>query len=68
MATNGKPGKGRQGAVRNRVQYYNPKTNKWVKADRDSHTFLNVKSDGTPFKGVTKKAIHIEPASCLDCF
>ncbi|GEB77375.1 hypothetical protein SIN01_17200 [Sporolactobacillus inulinus] len=55
MATNGKPGKGRHGAVRNRVQYYNPKTKQWVKADRDSHTFLNVKSDGSPFKGVTKK-------------
>lgn len=55
MATNGKQGNGRHGAVRNRVQYFNPRTKQWVKADRESNTFLGVKSDGTPFKGITKK-------------
>lgn len=55
MAKNKEPGNGRVGAVTGRVQYYNLKIDKWVKADRDTGRFLDVKQDGTPFKGVTKK-------------
>jgi hypothetical protein len=56
MAKNGKTGDGhRNGAVTGRVQYHNPHTNQWVKADRATGRFMDVKSDGTPWKGVTKK-------------
>lgn len=54
MAKNGEAGKGRIGAVKNRVQYYNPKTDQWVKVNKDTGQFMDVKKDGTPFKGVTK--------------
>ena len=56
MAKNGKAGDGhRNGAVRDRSQTYNPKTEKWVKRDADTGRFMDVKQDGTPFKGVTKE-------------
>lgn len=56
MATNGKVGDGhRNGAVRDRSQTYNPKTETWVKRDTDTGKFMDVKSDGKPFKGVTKE-------------
>jgi hypothetical protein len=56
MARNGKVGDGhRNGAVRSRTQTYNPKTATWVKRDSGTGRFMDVKSDGTPFKGVTKK-------------
>jgi len=37
------------------MQTFNPKTETWVR--RDSHTgqLKDLKSDGTPFKGVTKE-------------
>lgn len=54
MAINAGPGKGRVGAVRRRRQYLNPKTKRWVKIDADTGLFIDVKSDGTPFKGVSK--------------
>ncbi len=56
MATNPPSGDGhRNGAVRNRSQVYNPKTEQWVKRDKDTGRFMDVKQDGTPFKGVRKK-------------
>lgn len=56
MATN--PPKGddhRKGAVRDRSQTYNPKTEQWVKRDTDSGRFLDVKQDGNKFKGVRRE-------------
>ena len=56
MARNGKVGDGhRNGAVRDRSQTYNPKTETWVKRDSDTGKFMDVKSDSKPFKGVTKE-------------
>jgi hypothetical protein len=56
MATNRPYGdNSRKGAVRKRTQAYNPKTSQWVKRDTDTGKFMNVKQDGTPFKGVRKE-------------
>ncbi len=56
MAKNGVTGDGhRNGAVTGRSQTYNPKTEQWVKRDSDTGRFMDVKQDGTPFKGVTKE-------------
>jgi hypothetical protein len=56
MATNPPKGDGhRNGAVRDRSQVHNPKTDQWVKRDRDGGKFMDVKEDGKPFKGVTKE-------------
>lgn len=56
MATNGKPGDNRRhGAVRDRSQTHNPKTDQWVKRDANTGRFMDVKQDGTPFKGVGKE-------------
>jgi len=56
MATNGKSGDGRRhGAVRDRSQTYNPKTEKWVKRDTTTGRFMDVKQDGEKFKGVRKE-------------
>lgn len=56
MAKNGVSGDGhRNGAVTGRSQTYNPKTEQWVKRDSDTGRFMDVKQDGTPFKGVTKE-------------
>lgn len=56
MAKNGKVGDGhRNGAVKDRSQTYNPKTEQWVKRDADTGRFMDVKQDGTPFKAVTKE-------------
>lgn len=54
MAVN--TGKGyRQGAVTDRSQTFNPKTDTWTKRDNSTGKFMDGKADGTPFKGVTKK-------------
>lgn len=56
MATN--PPKGddhRKGAVRDRSQTYNPKTEQFVKRDTNSGRFLDVKQDGNKFKGVRRE-------------
>ncbi len=49
----------RTGAVDDRTQIRNPSTGKWTKRDRsDSEKageFMDVKSDGTPFKGVARE-------------
>ena len=45
----------RKGAINNRTQTFNSKTEQWVKRDSDTGKFMDVKQNGTPFKGVTKK-------------
>ena len=56
MATNKPTGDNhRNGAVRERSQTYNPKTGNWTKRDADSGKFMDVKQDGSPFKGVRKE-------------
>lgn len=56
MATNKPYGDNcRQGAVRDRSQTYNPKTEQWVKRDSETGRFMDVKQNGTPFKGITKE-------------
>jgi len=56
MAKNGKPGDGhRNGAVTGRSQTYNPRTEQFVKRDTSTGRFMDVKQDGTPFKGVRKE-------------
>lgn len=45
----------RKGAVKDRSQTYNPTTDKWVKRDAKTGKFMDVKQDGTPFKGVRKE-------------
>lgn len=45
----------RVGAVKNRSQVYNPKTERFVKRDLGTGQFMDVKSNGTPFKGVRKE-------------
>ncbi len=55
MATN--PPKGdnrRQGEVRHRSQTFNPMTEQWVKRNDDTGRFMDVKQDGTKFKGVRR--------------
>jgi hypothetical protein len=56
MAKNGTTGDGhRNGAVKERSQTFNPKTEQWVKRDAETGKFMDQKSDGKPFKGVTKE-------------
>lgn len=56
MAKNGIPGDGhRNGAVKERSQTYNPRTEQWVKRDANTGRFMDSKLDGTPFKGVRKE-------------
>ncbi|GIW48763.1 MAG: hypothetical protein KatS3mg079_239 [Caloramator sp.] len=46
----------RIGAVDNRSQTYNPKTDSWVKRDSETGRFIDQKtSDNRPFKGVRKE-------------
>jgi len=45
----------RRGEVRRRSQVHNPVTQRWVKWDAETGEFLDVKEDGTPFKGVQKE-------------
>ena len=44
----------RRGAVCDRSQTHNPKTDQWVKRGEDGR-FMDVKQDGDPFKGVRKE-------------
>ena len=56
MATN--PPKGdnhRVGAVRDRSQVHNPKSDRWVKRDDNTGRFIDQKADRDPFKGVRKE-------------
>lgn len=52
MATNPPKNNARRGMVRGRSQTYNPRTKQYVKRDTKTGKFLNVKQDGTKFKGV----------------
>ncbi|HEY9210596.1 MAG TPA: hypothetical protein VIO56_04230 [Methylotenera sp.] len=45
----------RVGAVRDRSQTYNPKTEIWTKRDSETGRFMDQKADGEPFKGVRKE-------------
>lgn len=42
----------RQGAVKTRSQVKNPVTSQYVERDTSTGRFINVKEDGTKFKGV----------------
>jgi hypothetical protein len=54
MATN--TGNGfRRGAVRDRSQVHNPRTDTYVKRDAQTGRFMDQKKDGTPFKGVRRE-------------
>ena len=56
MATN--PPKGdnhRNGAVKKRSQVLNPKTDQYTKRNTETGRFMDVKKNGTPFKGVRKE-------------
>lgn len=56
MATNPPTGDGhRKGAVRQRSQTFNPKTQRFVKRDTNTGRFMDQKSDNQPFKGVRKE-------------
>lgn len=56
MATNPPNGDNRRkGMVRGRSQTYNPRTQQYVKRDTSTGRFMDVKIDGTPFKGVRKE-------------
>ncbi|EMG9954063.1 TPA: hypothetical protein ACKRXW_003634 [Proteus mirabilis] len=55
MATNPPNDNRRIGMVRERSQVLNPVTGTWVKRDTNTGRFMDVKSDGTPFKGVRKE-------------
>ena len=56
MATNPPKGDGhRKGAVRDRSQTYNTKTEQYVKRDGDNGRFMDVKQDGDKFKGVRRE-------------
>ena len=66
MATNLSSGDGhRNGAVRKRSQVFNPKTEQWVKRDKDTGRFMDVKQDGTPFKGVRKEKYFLTRAGVI---
>lgn len=45
----------RKGAVKNRTQVLNPKTGLYVKRHGDTGQFMDVKTTGGKFKGVTKE-------------
>ncbi|WP_294008407.1 hypothetical protein [uncultured Methanobrevibacter sp.] len=56
MATNPPVGDNhRNGAVCKRSQFLNSKTKQYVKRDAETGRFMDVKKDGTPFKGVRKE-------------
>ena len=45
----------RKGAVKQRSQVLNPKTNLYVKRDTETGKFMDVKTTGGKFKGVRKE-------------
>lgn len=56
MAKNPPIGDGhRVGAVKQRSQTFNPKTERWVKRDTETGQFMDQKADSKPFKGVRKE-------------
>ncbi len=56
MATNPPSGDNhRNGAVRSRSQTFNSRTQQFVKRNVETGRFMDVKQNGTPFKGVRKE-------------
>jgi hypothetical protein len=56
MATNKPTGDGaRKGAVKERSQVLNPKTDQYVKRDTETGKFMDVKTSGGKFKGVREE-------------
>lgn len=56
MAKNPPKGDGhRKGMVKGRSQFFNPKTEQYIKRDTGNGQFMDVKQDGKPFKGVRKE-------------
>ncbi len=57
MASNGKSGDNRRiGAVKERTQVFNPHNQKFVKRDSGTGRFMDMKSDGNKFKGVSNES------------
>ncbi len=56
----------RKGSVIGRSQVYNPTTGNYVKRDTSTGRFLDVKSDGTPFKGVRKEKSAVKANPSID--
>ncbi len=54
MATNGKKGGGRHGAVTKRSQFQGPNGN-WIKRDTTTGRIMDQKQGRTPFKGVRRE-------------
>lgn len=54
MAKNAAAGNGRLGPIKNRIQSLNPRTKQWVKTNTKTGKFIDVKGNGTPFKGIRK--------------
>lgn len=55
MAKNPPKGPGRVGAVRKRVQVFNPKIKRWTEIDTGTNKFINqMERKNKPFKGVRK--------------
>ena len=65
MATNSGNGS-RRGAVTGRSQVYNPATGNYVKRDTSTGQFVDVKSDGKPFKGVRREKTTIKANPNVD--
>lgn len=56
MAKNPPIGDGhRVGAVKQRSQVHNPKSDHWIKRDADNGRFMDQKANKEPFKGVRKE-------------
>jgi len=45
----------RVGAVKERSQVFNPKTEQWVKRDTNTGQFIDVNQNGEPHKGVRRE-------------
>lgn len=45
----------RKGMAKRRSQTFNPVTKKWIKRNTETGQFMDVKSDGSKFKGVRKE-------------
>ena len=54
MATNS-GNNSRRSVVKDRSQVYNPATGNFIKRDSTTGRFMEVKKDGTPFKGIKKE-------------
>lgn len=55
MATNPPKDNSRKGAVRKRSQVQNPKTGLYVKRNSETGRFMDVKTTGGKFKGITSE-------------